>query len=237
MTHSLLRVCCRGMLTATLVGASATPLLPVVVASAHPSDFRTLTLEFRFGSLGSLDVIEGAMVPAAGPSYEPFPTAEQKLTVAVDVLAALGVPTDTVQIDAAVGDLYHEVGFTVRFSKDRAPGGDLALRIDSHPLQQIAEATHLDRLKLSICSVDGGVEALRALNIRASRAGNDEGGCTVWRLAPTDDPVALSVGSADALAYTGGPSASQVRWTVATAFALILIGVVYLKASDRLARR
>lgn len=44
----------------------------VEVASAHPSDLRTLTVELLFGSQG-LEVIDAALV---GQSYEPFPSCQ-----------------------------------------------------------------------------------------------------------------------------------------------------------------
>lgn len=66
------------------VGVIVAPL----PASAHPSDFRTLTIDLIFGQTG-LEVIDAAVVESSGPSYEPFPSVELRQAVAEEVLAAL----------------------------------------------------------------------------------------------------------------------------------------------------
>src|SRR5262245_56831671 len=115
-------------------------------AAAHPSDFATLTLDLLVGPDG-LEAIDAAVVESAGPSHQPFPTSELKLAVATDVLGALHVPLDQVEIDGETSERYHEVGFLVRFHEPSF-GTELPLSIDTTDLQRIAADRDMSGLKL-----------------------------------------------------------------------------------------
>lgn len=91
-------------------------LLVASVANGQPSDFRTLTIDLIFGPQG-LEMIDAAVVEADGPSYQPFPSVEQRQIVAESVLQALGLADADMVIDAELSDRYHEVGFTIDFSQ------------------------------------------------------------------------------------------------------------------------
>jgi hypothetical protein len=170
-------------------------------ATAHPSDFATLTLDLLVGPDG-LEAIDAAVVESTGPGYEPFPTSESKQAVATDVLEALHVPLDQVDIDAETSERYHEVGFLVRFN-DPSLGADAPLSIDTTDLQRIASDRNLRHLRLSVCSVTDGPQSpgqhtLADLDIQASQpgqppTGQDRPACEIWRLTPTDPPVAIEI--------------------------------------------
>ncbi|MGH9894953.1 MAG: hypothetical protein ACREA0_23820, partial [bacterium] len=136
-------------------------------ASAHPSDFRTLTIDFIFGQDG-LEAIDAAVVESSGPSYEPFPSVELRQAVAEEVLAALDLSDAAASIDAEMSERYHQVGFLITFEEPR-PGHQETFQLDTNHLQAIAEDTNLERLKLSVCAE--GSETSNAIEIHASRDG------------------------------------------------------------------
>jgi hypothetical protein len=170
-------------------------------ASAHPSDFATLTLDLLVGPRG-LEVIDAAVVRSAGPTYDPFPDSELKHAVATDVLEALRVPLDGVDIDAEMSERYHEVGFLVRFHEPSL-GAERPLSIDTADLQRIATNGGMSRLKLSVCGVTAGTpdpdqSTLSRLDIQASEpgqppAGMDRPACSIWALTTTDQPVSIMI--------------------------------------------
>ena len=175
------------------------------VASAHASDFRTLTIDLLIGSQG-LEAIDAAVVEAEGPSYGPFPSVEYREMAAVNVLDALGLDGDAVHIDAELSERYHEVGFTIRFpeSSQRA---SLPLQFDTGQLQGVTSDLALEHLKLSVCGVDASL--FRLFEIDASQSGrpsdpqsSERSWCEVWVLSPDDSPVSIAV-SSPALAATG----------------------------------
>jgi len=130
-----------------IAAAAFSPLglfaLPVP-ATAHPSDFETLTLDLLVGPRG-LEVIDAAVVESGGPSYEPFPTSDVKRDVALKVLGALDVASNGVVVDPEVSARYHEVGFLVRF-KDPSLGAESPLRINTAELQELVADETLCRL-------------------------------------------------------------------------------------------
>lgn len=184
-------------------------------AQAHPSDFRTMTVDVVLASRG-IEVIDVAVVPVAGPSYEPFVTDEEKEGVALELLAALDILATEVLLDVDQSDRYHEVGFTIRFGEPRSVAGSRpAIVLDGAELQAVAAAAGVDSLKLSVCAVESYVtgetglaspDLLPQVEIEASRAGSrrtDRAGCHVWILGPDQPPLELVVGRTS-LAETGG---------------------------------
>jgi hypothetical protein len=226
-----------------IAGAAFSPLglfaLPVP-ATAHPSDFETLTLDLLVGPRG-LEVIDAAVVESGGPSYEPFPTSDVKRDVALKVLGALDVASNGVVVDPEVSARYHEVGFLVRF-KNPSLGAESPLRIDTTELQELVADETLSRLKLSVCGVAEGANspdpgALSALDIRATQpgrppAGLDREACEVWTLTPSDQPVSIVV-KPKAAAETG---VGVVRATV-TALIVLVVGAALLALVPRIRRR
>lgn len=186
-----------------IVGLTVAPLS----ASAHPSDFSTLTIDLIFGQDG-LEAIDAAVVESSGPSYEPFPSVELRQAVAEEVLAALDLSDAAASIDAAMSERYHQVGFLIKFDEPR-PGHQETFQLDTNPLQAIAENTNLQRLKLSVCA--DASETFNALEIHASRDGrapiqttNERPWCRIWEVAIAGSPVTVSV-EALALPLTGLP--------------------------------
>jgi hypothetical protein len=170
-------------------------------ASAHPSDFETLTLDLLLGPSG-LEGIDAAVVP--GLTYEPFVATEVKRAVATEVLDALDLPAsgdDIGDIDAELSERYHHAGFVVRFDEP-APGATAPLSIATADLQAIVDDRQLGRLKLSVCGVTEGAEpseeVLARTDVRATETGRRPAGlereaCEVWVLEPADRPVAITI--------------------------------------------
>lgn len=209
----------------------AVVLAPTRLALAHPSDFRTLTLDFLVGQEG-LEVIDAAVVPAMGPGYEPVLSEEEKHAIAVNVLNALSISAADVVIDADMSNRYHEVGFAVRFSRP-LPSSESPLRIQSERLQQITRDVGLERLKLGLCAVADEQSSLPAPDVEATEAGrlsdpdsNERAGCMIWEIAPTDPSISIRLQPTEALAQTG----SSIG--VATAgLMVLLVGLVLFAAS------
>lgn len=186
----------------------ALSLLAPLPVRAHPSDFRTLTLDLIFGPEG-LKAVDAAVVEATGPSYEPFPSQELRREIAVEVLAALGVADSPASIDAELSERYHEVGFLVTF-EEPLPGHADAFKIDTEQLQAIAKDTNLDWMKLSVCAEDS--ETFNGLDIQSSTDGrapadntSERPWCEIWRLGVADPEVTISV-QPPVLPMTGLPS-------------------------------
>jgi LPXTG-motif cell wall-anchored protein len=197
-------------LSLALLSAMTVLTLFPLPATAHPSDFRTLTLDLIFGPEG-LEAVDAAVVEATGPNYEPFPSAELRQAVAEKVLAALDVGNSSASIDAEMSERYHQVGFLVTFEEPR-PGQGEAFRFDTDQLQAIAKDTNLDWLKLSLCAEDS--ETFNELEIQASTDGrapadntSERSWCQIWNLGTTDAPVTISVRSS-VLPMTGLPVVS-----------------------------
>lgn len=167
-------------------------------ASAHPSDFETLTLDLLMGPRG-LESIDAAVVP--GMTDEPFIASGVKHDVATEVLDALDLPLSGVDIDAEMSERYHEAGFVVRFDEPTL-GATAPLSIATAGLQAIVDDRRLGRLKLSVCGVtEGGEpseEVLSEMDVQASESGRQPVGldretCEVWVLEPADRPVSIAI--------------------------------------------
>lgn len=195
-------------LSVLLLCAMALSLLAPLPVRAHPSDFRTLTLDLIFGPEG-LKAVDGAVVEATGPSYEPFPSQELRREVALDVLVALGVADSPASIDAELSERYHEVGFLVTFEEPLPGHGDV-FQIDTEQLQEIAKDISLDWMKLGVCAEDS--ETFNGLDIQASSDGrapadntSERPWCEIWRLGVADPAVTISV-QPPVLPMTGLPA-------------------------------
>jgi hypothetical protein len=171
-------------------------------ATAHPSPFETLTLDFLIGPKG-LEIIDAAVVESSGPSYQPFPTSEFKRDVAVDVLNALHLSVSGVEIDAEMSVRYHEVGFLVRFYEPSL-AATAPLSLNTAGLQEIVADRGLSHLRLSVCGVADGSDSpdqatFAGLDIQASQDSRLPAGpgrataCEVWALDPTDKPVSIVI--------------------------------------------
>lgn len=246
-----------GHIASIVAGVTLSPLgvfALALPATAHPSDFETLTLDFLVGPRG-LEVIDAAVVESRGPSYQPFPTSEFKHEVAVDVLEALDVPLSDADIDAELSERYHEVGFLVRF-KQPVLGAESPLSIDTAGLQRIVGDSGLRRLKLSLCGVtDGAASAdpstLSEFDIQASQggvAGLGRAACQAWVLAPTDQSVSIVVKPRDAVADTGseagadtggeeGDAGPSVVWVTVATLAVLIGGTGLVAIALGLRRR
>jgi hypothetical protein len=208
-------------------------------ATAHPSDFETLTLDLLVGPRG-LEVLDAAVVESKGPGYEPFPTSDFKRDVAVDVLDALHLALGGVSIDAEMSERYHEVGFGIRF-EEPALGVTSPLTIETADLQRIVADRGLSRLKLSVCGVTAGADssdqnALSQLGITASHhgrrpAGLDREACEIWALTPTDQSVSIVI-EPQTVAETG---LGLVRPAVA-ALSVLFMGAALLTLRSRIRR-
>lgn len=173
-------------------------------ASAHPSDFETLTIDLLFGADG-LYVIDAAVVESSGPSYLPGPTTELRKRVARRILEALGLSDIPFDIDLENSERYHWVGFTIRFhdpSLDRRP----MLQFSTLPLQDIVADLDLKQLKLTICH--GYSDSLDPRDI-GRRIGN-EIGCNGRFLTPGDEPHSITVMTREELPMTGVPITTLV---------------------------
>jgi hypothetical protein len=198
-------------------------------ANAHPSDFRTLTIDLIFESEG-LVTIDAAVVESFGPGYEPFPSVDLRQQVAEDVTAALGLEGAAASINPELSKRYHEAGFFVVFDQPQ-PGNGESLRVDTAPFQAIAASANLDVLKLSVCSEI--FETFDELSIDASdpgRAATDSRAerpwCEIWELGVDDPPVTISIGPF-ALPMTGF---SLIQWWIA-ALAILTSGLILVEAS------
>lgn len=216
------------ILVAVLAFLPAAHLAPNV--SAHPSDFRTLTIDLLVQD-GHLVAIDAAVVDSPGPGYSPFPTIERRHRIAVEVLDAVGLSRASAAIDAENSRLYHEVGFYIGI--DDGPRAT-ALHFDTVALQRLTELETLDRLKLSFCEIGPDVPAAE-LDVQASRPGRpsdppssrDRPNCTVWVIERGDPAVAF--GERASLPRTGPPGAPLV----VSAVVLIGTGSVLLATTVR----
>jgi hypothetical protein len=203
--------------------ASAAPV------DAHPSDFRTLTVDLVVGD-GGLETVDAALVPADGQTFEPFPSVDARRAVASRVIAALALPADGATVDAENSERYHEVGFTIRV--DARVGAAWDGRVDTAPFQQIVADEGLDRLKLSVCEagvvIPGVAPDLTVVATRPGRTGvspNDREGCTTWALGAHEDPVTIAVGGPTTLAATGTGPLALVLGASALVLGVLLIMV------------
>lgn len=207
-------------------------LLPLgLAARAHPSDFRTLTIDLIYGRQG-LETIDAAVVEATGPSYEPFPSVEVRQSIGEVVLGALGLSASGATIDAELSERYHEVGFTVSFAAPR-PGQGAPLEFDTAQLQTIATDTNLDRLKLSVCAIDSIL--FSQLVIDSSRPGREPDDstserdyCQIWEVDVEESPVSFIV-SSPILPITG----FRPLPVLAAGLALLTMGCVILRQHRR----
>jgi hypothetical protein len=162
-------------------------------AGAHPSPLDSLTLDFIVDQSG-LVVIDGA---ANRATYDPdAPSAAERSVIVDQVVEALGIPRDSVQVDAAKSDLYHEVGFRVSLHQPFTNDADSGVRIDTSPLQTIAAS--LGTLTFEVCRTSQfGLTLATDATAPASApdpqgAGNavDRADCHTWVLR-ADDPAVV----------------------------------------------
>jgi hypothetical protein len=243
---------------ASIVTGVSVALLHLMVsgvpAMAHPSDFETLTLDLLIGPRG-LAVIDAAVVQSKGPSFEPIPTSEFKRDLAVDVLEALHVPLDSVEIDEEMSERYHEVGFLVRFDEPSL-GARSALAIETADLQGIVAERALSYLKVNVCGVTEGAASpdratLAEFDIVASRGPDGLAWCgEFWTLTPTDPSVSIVIkaqamgdttasgnaGAQDPSARGEGPGFGIVR-AIGAAMIALFVGAAVVTVVARLWRR
>ena len=207
--------------------------------AAHPSDFETLTVDLLLGARG-LEVIDAAVV--AGPEYEPFPTPEQRRSIAEQIVAAIGISQDLTRVDAGMSDRYHEVGFTIHLQRPLSNAKRAALRIDTAPLQRIAANAKVEWLKVTFCdrsrrdplwpstpsTTIATAESLKLLvdDEPPGRSPNtsrqERPGCRVWRL--TADDASLTLTARLVPSASAKPGASTFPGSNAVA-ALVVIGL------------
>lgn len=195
-----------------------------LTASAHPSDFQTLTIDLIFGADG-LETIDAAVVESSGPSYGPFPSSEWRQRVAEDVLDAMGLSGFPLSIDSELSERYHEVGFYIVFAEPVSIDG--LLRVETGSIQQIAREANLGTLKLSVCS--DSPEIFSQLEIDATSPGRgptnpaERAPCEIWDIPVDDQPVAVTV-TFRMLPMTG----ITAHPTLLAALVLLAIGSVLL---------
>jgi hypothetical protein len=232
----------RGRWLVTLLGVCGFLAFDATPASAHPSDFDTLTIDLLLTPRG-VEVIDAALVAAPGPSYLPLPSEDDRRNVAGAILDTLGIKPSRASIDAARSERYHENGFTIRLTDGFSNAGRGELQLETGRLQEIAAARRLSRLKVAVC--DASAENLSTIlsaltvDVSASRPGRgpdpnpsrgERADCTVWDIAPNDAPVRVRARVVPlALASTGGGQRSARTATV-----LICIGLALSVAARRL---
>lgn len=193
-------------------------------AAGHPSDFGTLTVDVLITG-DRIRGIDAAVVPVAGPSYEPFVPVERKRSIAIEILGALEIPADAATIQAEMSDRYHEVGFMVTFLSTTTK----VERVYSKGFQEIARENGLSRLKLSVCAAnDQEISDLDAdrLGRPADPGRGERHGCVVWELSSTDPPVSFWLTTRNAIPRTGA-----ITYPALAGIFALLAGVVLLRAS------
>jgi hypothetical protein len=165
-------------------------------ASAHASALDALTLDLLLDQSG-LVVVDAATNHA---SYDEAPPPPERAAIATQVLEAIGVPADSVQVDPDRSSLYHQVGFTLAFHAAFANGAEPGqVRIDSAPLQTIAAT--FGTLTLDVCRIARSGLVL-TVDATAPPTAPDPGGagapqtdradCRTWRLGPNDPPIVVT---------------------------------------------
>jgi hypothetical protein len=182
------------LLTAIVVTAAL--VLRTPSAGAHPSRASTLTIDLVLDGSG-LVLVDAA---AQRATTRDAPSPDERAAIAAEVLAALGVPPASAQVDAAQSALYHEVGFTITvqsgFSNTRVPGG---LQFGTQGLQRVAAAS-VGNLHLDVC---GTPSSSQVLTVDASapsappdpagaRSATDRQDCESWTLGPESPPVTIA---------------------------------------------
>jgi hypothetical protein len=196
------RVCACGVVAlAVVLGLVTTP----TPAGAHPSALNSLTLDFIVDQSG-LVVIDGA---ANRATYQDAPSPAERSAIAGQVLGAVGIPSDTAQVDDEKSDLYHEVGFRISLHAPFVNATEAgAVRIDSGPLQAIAAS--LGTLTLDVCrvvtpgltlSMDTDRPSTSPDPTGAGAPQTDRADCRTWVLGADDPPVVIT-------AHVTGPAAS-----------------------------
>lgn len=198
-------------------------------ASAHPSDFETLTVDLVFTSSG-LHLVDGAVVESEGPAYDPFPTAQLRETVALAVLDAVGLNLADVSVDALSSERYHQVGFTIRLVE--SPSEDhTRINLNSQSLQVIAGSHGMKWLKLSICGQDEEVFGALVLESKtSSRQPNPQSQerrhCAVWRVGVEEEPIMVSaiLPSLPRTGFETSPFVPIALLAVVVGFAAVVLG-------------
>jgi hypothetical protein len=176
------------------LSAFAIALTSPLGAAAHWSDPSTLTLDLIMG-LSGLEKIEAA---DQASTYDRRPSEQQRRVDAGQVLVALGIRSEDADIDPAMSERYHEVGFTITLHQPFATGtmhGELALQ--SERLQQIG-TTNDQRVKLEVCPVDANPALELIVNADhpgrpPNRNATEREDCEIWVLGTTDPPVSIRV--------------------------------------------
>ena len=177
-----------------LVIALGSTALPAP-AGAHPSPLNSLTLDFIVDRSG-LVVIDGA---ANRATYDDAPSPPERAAIAGQVVGALGIPPDTVQVDPQRSDLYHEVGFRISLHQPFANDTDGGVRIDTGALQPIAAS--LGTLTVDVCreaapglvlAADASAPSTSPDPNGAGAPGTDRADCRTWVLRGDDPPVVIT---------------------------------------------
>ncbi len=205
-------------------------------AAAHPSDFETLTIDLLVGPDG-LEAVDVAANQST--SYQPFASTQEKRLLAAEVLKALAVDVDEVDIELEMSDRYHDAGFVIRFPTPQLAGTS-ALRLEPGSLQRIAADAAIPKVKLALCAVarrpEGGGTTdglLSRLDVQASApsrhpTNGEQAPCQVWVLDQDDAAFGLDVGP-QRLAATG---MDLTTGTIAATF-MLLSGLVLLRYGRR----
>ncbi|MEO8694852.1 MAG: hypothetical protein ABI658_15100 [Acidimicrobiales bacterium] len=165
-------------------------------------------------------MIDAALNSAPGPSYEPFPSEDERRDVASAIIQSVSVDPANTSINAASSDRHHEVGFTVRVREAYSNAGRGELRIDTAQLQRLAAERRVKHLKLSLCDTTGD---------SFTASGSERLGCVVWDLEPTGAPVSIRARVASrTLAATGDDLSA-----LGAAMPLICIGFAFCFAAKR----
>jgi hypothetical protein len=165
-------------------------------AGAHQSPLDSLTLDFILDPSG-LVVIDGA---ANRATYDPdAPSPAERSTIVDQVVDALGIPHDSVQVDTEKSDLYHEVGFRISLHQPFTNDTEGGVRVDTGALQPIAAS--LGTLTLEVCrvadpglalAVDSSAPATSPNPAGAGASGTDRADCRTWALRADDPPVVVT---------------------------------------------
>ena len=187
----------RGVWTCGMVAVAITVGLMALPApaGAHPSPLNSLTLDFIVDQSG-LVVIDGA---ANRDTYDDAPSPAERAVITEQVVDALRIPPDTVQVDSERSDLYHEVGFRISLHQPFSNDPDGGVRIDTAALQPIAAS--LGTLTLDVCRVaspglvlaaDASAPSTSPDPNGAGAPGTDRADCRTWVLHGDDAPVVVT---------------------------------------------
>jgi hypothetical protein len=196
-----------------------------------------MTVDFVVSAEG-LEVVDVAVVPNSGPSYEPFVGADVKERIATQLMSLLGFHPRDVDLELELSERYHQVGFALRIDDSVSPQVLESLTIDGDTVLDLARQLDIPALKISICAVraydpasgdadlaDPGL--LAELPINASEPGSsrrDRTGCETWVQTAQSEGLVISVGPAEL------PPTGLAGWTAAGALGLLIFGVWVIRS-------